>query len=213
MRDRPVLIWRKIHARPGHDCRWCQAEPAQLHALGVHHIKRKLCTRAAINPRMSSVGEDDIGHRRIGGQQGTKARCFATPPPDRLGPTPCVIVVGPQQKMQAIVEQLQTWVDPPRLDGKRIGFSYRTWIEQQSDHDRAPSTPRPVKYVNRVGSTDFHDFDALARPQRGDRVGGSKQYPAPQHRKSNVGHLGQARRNGERGAHAPPGWLDSQPRR
>ncbi len=113
--------------------------------------------------------------------------------------------------MQAIVEQLQTWVDPPRLDGKRIGFSYRTWIEQQSDHDRAPSTPRPVKYVNRVGSTDFHDFDALARPQRGDRVGGSKQYPAPQHRKSNVGHLGQARRNGERGAHALPGGLTPKP--
>lgn len=118
MRDCTILIGSKDHSGPSDAGGRGHTEPTHFNAVGVHNCKGKLSAWTAINPHRSPIGEHDVGQGRIAGERRPQSDRLTPPPPNRLGPTPRVVVVRPKQEVEAIVEKLQPRIDPPRLDGE-----------------------------------------------------------------------------------------------
>src|SRR5205085_10619173 len=101
-------------------------------------------TRPAVDPRRPALREYHVG-RPIGCHSSAEARRLTSPPPDRLVLAPSVVVVGPDEEVEAIEPRLAERPDCPRFAGPRLPRAEAGRIDGERDHDRLAAGPRLVE--------------------------------------------------------------------
>ncbi len=136
--------------------------------------------RAAVDPGVAAVGEDDVGRASLARSQ---ARRLRPPPPEGLAGAG-VVVVGPDEVMEPVERQVERRRD--RI-GRRVGRlrgPEARGVDREDDHDRAPGDPVLVQPPHRLVGGAQHalvDLDRLhggRRPGLRDSAPGQDDHPA-----------------------------------
>ena len=129
--------------------------------------ERRGSERSSVDVEGCAVSEHDVSRARLADARIVKAsRGFASVPPDWLS-VPGVIVVRPDEELQALPRELEMGTQVVHRLVVLLGVAQRRRVEGQLHDDRLALEPSPMKgrhRANRVGESLVVDEDPGALP-------------------------------------------------